>query len=188
MYDTICWLQPHMIQIWFQSCVQYDLAVLTVYNINLRATNTTILSTRGVTIPIWFVSGTTDSIRRRVVLFKPVTIPTSDPKSEFLCQSSSIVQNLQTPLKSPRTPGISPTPSSPRITLTPTNQVLLPSTSSRNYTFSMLNVLVTVSQILPWHLPTRSARGCKTFKSEDKEYWQERRPKKPKKTHGSVGW
>ena len=29
-----------------------------------------------------------DSIRRCIVLFKPVTIPTSDPKSEFLCQSS----------------------------------------------------------------------------------------------------
>ena len=139
MYNTICRLQLHTIWIWFQSCVRYDLAVLTVYNINLRATNTTILSTRGVTIPIWFVSGTTDSIRWHVVLFKPVTVPTSDPKSEFLCQSSSIVQNLQTPLKSPHTPGISPTPSSPCITLTPTNQVLLPSTSSRNYAFSMLN-------------------------------------------------
>ena len=29
-----------------------------------------------------------DSIRQSVVLFKPVTIQTSDPKSEFLCQSS----------------------------------------------------------------------------------------------------
>ena len=71
--------------------------VSTVYDINLGAMNTTILSTRGVTIPIYFVSSTMDSIRRRVVLFKPVTIPTSDPKSEFLYQLSSIAQNLQTP-------------------------------------------------------------------------------------------
>ena len=50
--------------------------------------HTTILSTRGVTIPIYLVSSATDSIRSRVVLFKTVTIPTSDPKSEFLCQLS----------------------------------------------------------------------------------------------------
>ena len=68
LYDTICWLL--------------------LYNINLRATITTILSIRGVTIPIYLVSSTTDSIRQHVVLFKPVPIPTSDPKSEFLCQSS----------------------------------------------------------------------------------------------------
>ena len=47
-----------------------------------------ILSIRGVMIPIDLVSSATDSIRRRVVLFKPVPILTSDPKSEFLCQSS----------------------------------------------------------------------------------------------------
>ena len=47
-----------------------------------------ILSTRGVTIPIYLVSSSTDSIKRCVVLFKAVPIPTSDPKSEFLCQSS----------------------------------------------------------------------------------------------------
>ena len=52
-----------------------------VYDINLRATHTTILSIRGVTIPIYLVSSTTDSIRRRVVLFKLVPIPTSDPTS-----------------------------------------------------------------------------------------------------------
>ena len=68
-----------------------------MYDINLRATTTTILSTRGVKIPIDLVSSATDSIRPSVVLFKTVTIPTSDPKSEFLCQSSLIVQNLQTP-------------------------------------------------------------------------------------------
>ena len=70
-----------------------------MYNINLRATATTTLSIRGVQNPINLVSSTTDSIRWSVVLFKPVPIPTSDPKSEFLCQLSSIAQNLQTPLK-----------------------------------------------------------------------------------------
>ena len=61
---------------------------LFLYDINLGATLTTILSIRGVTIPIYLVSSATDSIRRCVVLFKTVPIPTSDPKSEFLCQSS----------------------------------------------------------------------------------------------------
>ena len=61
---------------------------LPLYNINLRATTTTILSTRGVMIPIDLVSSAMDSIRRCVVLFKPVPILTSDPKSEFLYQSS----------------------------------------------------------------------------------------------------
>ena len=55
-----------------------------MYDINLRATHTTILSIRGVAILIYLVSSTTDSIRRRVVLFKLVPVPTSDPKSEFL--------------------------------------------------------------------------------------------------------
>ena len=59
-----------------------------LYNIYLRATHTMILSIRGVTIPIYLVSSAMDSIRWFVVLFKSVTIPTSDPKSEFLCQSS----------------------------------------------------------------------------------------------------
>ena len=67
----------------------YDMIYrLFLYDINLRATLTMILSIRGVTIPIYLVSSITDSIRRHVVLFKPVPIPTSDPKSEFLCQSS----------------------------------------------------------------------------------------------------
>ena len=78
-------------------CVQYDLATFSMYNINLRAAHTTILSIRGVTIPINLVSSTTNSIRQHVVLFKSVTVPTSDPKSEFLCQSSQSAQNLQTP-------------------------------------------------------------------------------------------
>ena len=88
LYNTILW----------SFVVRYNLASSlgmiravgsSMYDINLRATHTTILSTRGVTIPINLVSSATDSIRRRVVLFKLVTIPTSDPKSEFLCQLSS---------------------------------------------------------------------------------------------------
>ena len=59
-----------------------------LYDIYLRATHTTILSIRDVQIPINLVSSAMDSIRQRVVLFKPVRIPTSDPKSEFLCQLS----------------------------------------------------------------------------------------------------
>ena len=35
-------------------------------------------------IPINLVSSATDSIKQSVVLFKPVTVWTSDPKSEFL--------------------------------------------------------------------------------------------------------
>ena len=89
-----------------------------LYDIHLKATTTTILSIRAVTIPIDLVSSATDSIRRRIVLFKLVPIPTSDPKSEFLCQSSLVVQNRQTPLNPPCTPGISPMPSQPRITHT----------------------------------------------------------------------
>ena len=59
-----------------------------LYNINLGATHTMILSIGGVTIPIYLVSSTMDSIRWSVAVFKPVTVPTSDLKSEFLCQSS----------------------------------------------------------------------------------------------------
>ena len=42
--------------------VRCDLALVTLYNINLGATTTMILSTWGVTIPIGLVSSTTDSI------------------------------------------------------------------------------------------------------------------------------
>ena len=67
--------------------VQYNLASFSctirtgsslLYDINLGATHTTILSIRGVMIPIYLVSSTTDSIRQCVVLFKAVPIPTSD--------------------------------------------------------------------------------------------------------------
>ena len=119
-----------------------------MYDINLRATHTTIPSTRGVQIPIDLVSSATDSIRRLVVLFKPVRIPTSDPKSEFLCQSSSIAHLLQTsPPEPPCTPGISPTPSSPRITRTAIVQVLSPSTSSRSSVLNGLRDLVVACQL-----------------------------------------
>ena len=66
----------------------------TLYDINLRAMHTTIPSTRGVEIHISLVSSTTDSIQRCIVVFKPVRIPTSDPKSEFLCQLSYIALKL----------------------------------------------------------------------------------------------
>ena len=73
------------------SCVSF------VYDINLGATATTIRSIRGVQIPIYLVISATDSLRRSIVLFKSLSIPTSDLKSEFLCQSSFLAQNLQTP-------------------------------------------------------------------------------------------
>ena len=49
-------------------------------------------------------------------------------------------------------------------------------------------IIVTLSRFRPWRLSVRSARGCKTFKNERKEYWQKGMPRKPKKTRGSVGW
>ena len=79
------------------SCVRYNLVLFSrtiqsggvlVYDINLRAMHTMILSIRGVMIPIYLVSSAMDSIRQRVVLFKSVPVLASDPKSEFLCQSS----------------------------------------------------------------------------------------------------
>ena len=96
MYDMILSL----------SCVRYDLesgayAIRSpgsfLYDINLGATATTILSIRGAQIPIDLVSSATDSYKRSIVLFKLMSVPTSDPKSEFLCQSSYFAQNLQTP-------------------------------------------------------------------------------------------
>ena len=97
VYDTI-WPCSHVrCDLTWCSCMIRSGGAL-VYDINLRATDTTILSIRGVAILIYLVSSATDSIRRRVVLFKPVPVPTSDPKSEFLCQSSlEVAQNLQTP-------------------------------------------------------------------------------------------
>ena len=113
-----------------------------LYNINLGAMHTTILGIRGVTISIYLVSSATDSIRWSVVLFKPVSVPTSDPKSEFLCQSSLLLRRTYRPPWTPRTPGISPTPSSPHITHTVTALVRWPSTWSRGSTTRELSVLV----------------------------------------------
>ena len=95
--DTLDCLVSYFLLPYTKAHVQYDLAAFSctiqsggffLYNIHLRATHTMILSTRGVQIPIDLVSSATDSIRQCVVLFKPVRIQTSDPKSEFLCQSS----------------------------------------------------------------------------------------------------
>ena len=107
--------------------VRYDLVGLSctirscgsvLYDINLGATATTILRIRGVQIPLNLVSSATDSYRRSVVLFKPMSVPTSDLKSEFLYQSSLLCTIFRPPLEPPRTPGISPMPPSSRITHT----------------------------------------------------------------------
>ena len=93
MYDTILCL----------SCVRYNLEPRLhtirslgslLYNINLGATTTTILRIRGVQIPIDLVSSATDSYRQSIVLFKPMSVLTSDPKSGFLCQLSHFAQNI----------------------------------------------------------------------------------------------
>ena len=55
LYDTISSLRRPLL-------VRYDLVLIVLYDINLGATITTILSTWGVTIPIGLVSSTTDSI------------------------------------------------------------------------------------------------------------------------------
>ena len=74
--------------------VRYDLGVFLctirsrvsfVYDINLGATTTTILSTRGVQIPIYLVISATDSFRQSIVLFKSLSIPTSDLKPSGKC-------------------------------------------------------------------------------------------------------
>ena len=92
MYDTISCFSGLRYGLASCSCTIQSLGSL-VYDINLGATIMMILSIRGVHIPINLVSNATDSSRRSVVLFKPVPILTSDPKSEFLCQSSYIAQN-----------------------------------------------------------------------------------------------
>ena len=95
MYDTISQLSHVRYDLSAFSCTIRSLGSF-LYDINLGATTTTILRIRGVQIPIDLVSSTTDSYRWSVVLFKPMSVPTSDPKSEFLYQSSSIVHDLQT--------------------------------------------------------------------------------------------
>ena len=136
--------------IWRCSLVRYDLAVLSgldLYDINLWATHTIVLSIRGVTIPIYLVSIATDSIKPCVVLFKTVTIPTSDPKSEFLCQLSVICAEPTDSPEPPRTPGISPMPSSPRITCTVIVWVLSLSTWSRSSIHNGQSDLVVACQL-----------------------------------------
>ena len=91
--------------------VQYNLRLRQLYNIYLRATTTTILGLRGVTIPIVLVSSATDSVWQSIVLFKFVLSPYSDLKSEFLCQSSLSSAEPADPLNPPRMLGISPMPS-----------------------------------------------------------------------------
>ena len=49
-------------------------------------------------------------------------------------------------------------------------------------------LLHSVSWIPLWCLPTRSAQGCETFKSEEEELLQRKMPKKQRKAHGLVGW
>ena len=139
VYNTISWLRYGPI---LSLCTIRSSGWL-LYNIHLWATTTMILSIRGVKIPIDLVSSATDSIRRRVVLFKPVRVPTSDPKSEFLCQSSLVAQNRQTPLNPPSTPGISPMPSQPHITHIAIALVLSLNIWRRSYANNGQNVLVT---------------------------------------------
>ena len=124
-------------------------ALALMYNINLRATSTTILSIRGVTIPIYLVSSATDSIRWCVVLFKPVPIPTSDLKSEFLCQSSLLLHRTYRPPWTPCTPGISPTPPPPCIIHTVIALVLWLSIWSRSSVPRELSILVAASPLKP---------------------------------------
>ena len=96
MYDMI-WRPFLLYPVRYQSLctIRSDgLFRLDLYDINLEATHTTIHSIRGVQIPIYLASSATDFFWPRVVLFKTVRVPTSDLKSEFLCQSSYIAQNF----------------------------------------------------------------------------------------------
>ena len=97
MYDTI--LCFSYVRYNLEACL-YTIRSLCsfLYDINLGATATTILRIRGIQIPINLVNSATDSYRRSIVLFKPLSVLTSDLKSEFLCQSSYFAQNIQTPL------------------------------------------------------------------------------------------
>ena len=84
LHHFLCILSPHT-----EAHVRYDLVVLPctirsccsfVYDIYLGVTTTTILSIGGVQIPIDLVSSATDSIRQHVVLFKTMSVLTSDLK------------------------------------------------------------------------------------------------------------
>ena len=83
MYDRISCLSHVRYDLESYLCTIRSLGSV-LYDINLGAAATMILRIRGVQIPIDLVSNATDSYRRSVVLFKPLSVPTSDPKSEFL--------------------------------------------------------------------------------------------------------
>ena len=93
--------------------VQYNLAGLVLYDINLGATTMTSLSTRGVTIPINLVTSTTVLFTVYHSSIKPVPVAYSDLKSEFLCQLSKHCPWTYRPPEPPCTPGISPRPHNP---------------------------------------------------------------------------
>ena len=116
-----------------------------MYDINLRATTTTSLSTRGVTIPINLVISITGLFTVYCSSIKPVPLVYSDLKSEFLCQSSQCCQRTYRPPESPHMPGISPTPLQPCIICITPNQVLSPSTSETSYISNKPNILVTAT-------------------------------------------
>ena len=134
-FETSCMIQSGG----FVYCLLYD--------INLQATHTMIPSTRGVEIHISLVSSTTDSIQQCIVVFKTVTILTSDLKSEFLCQSSLLLRRTCRPPETPHMPGISPTPSSPHITHIVITLALWPSTWSRSSVIREPSVLVAACQL-----------------------------------------
>ena len=103
--------------------VRYDLMAEVLYDIHLRATTTTILSIRGATIPIDLVS---------------LSSCVNWVKLRRTCRP---------PLNPPCMPGISLTPSQPRITHIATVLVLSLSIWRRSYASNELNVLVTASPL-----------------------------------------
>ena len=74
-----------------------------------------------------------------------LTLSSQEPSSSW--QIESILRRTSDSPESPRTPGISPTPLSPRITLTPIAQVLSPSTWSISSDYSELSDLVVAHQL-----------------------------------------
>ena len=112
-----------------------------LYDINLGATATTILSTRGVQIPIYLVTSATDSLGEAWYYlsrcqYRPQTLSLSS------CVNWAILRRTCRPPETPSTPGISPTPSQPRITHIVTVQVLSQSTSSKGSVYNGQSNLV----------------------------------------------
>ena len=144
LYNTILWLlRLSLCTIWSLACGEYSF----LYDINLRATTTTILSIRGVTIPINLVSSATDSIRQSVVLFNLYQYEPQTLSLSSCVNRVSIAWNLQTPLNPPRTPGISPMPSQPRITHIAIVQALWQSISNRSSVTNEPSILVAASPL-----------------------------------------